>query len=196
MTALSVAVTVIFLSISYYLRGLKPSVVWVQLSFSEVQFRQLLSRWTPDDLRRFRRHFAADYLFIFAYGVMGYASGAKVLDSTLAGPPRLAAARPGQAVVKSGRTTGVTRGLVTAIRVNGVQVNYGTRQNPIIATFDGTIQIAGNAGAGFIAPGDSGSVILDANTGEAVALLFAGDGVTTSACDLTAACTRFGVVPA
>ena len=110
--------------------------------------------------------------------------------------PSLAAPRPGRAVTKAGRTTGVTKGLITAIRVNGVQVDYGTPQNPLIGTFDGCVEVIGQGGAAFSAPGDSGSVILDAQTGECVALLFAGDGVTTTACDVTAACTRFGVAPA
>lgn len=40
--------------------------------------------------------------------------------------PVIAVPQPGMAVIKSGRTTGVTRGRVTAVGVNGVQVNYGT----------------------------------------------------------------------
>jgi hypothetical protein len=108
--------------------------------------------------------------------------------------PQLLAPRPGMTVTKAGRTTGVTTGTVRAIRVRGVQVNYGTRQNPIIATFDNAITITGTAGA-FSNPGDSGSVILDQATGRPVALLFAGDGVTTTACDVAAACARFSVLP-
>ncbi len=109
--------------------------------------------------------------------------------------PQLLAARPGMEVTKAGRTTGVTRGRIRAIRVRGVQVNYGTRQNPIIATFDNAITITGAGSAPFSNPGDSGSVILDERSGRPVALLFAGDGVTTTACDVAAACTRFSVRP-
>src|SRR6185295_5755963 len=57
--------------------------------------------------------------------------------------PQLLAPRPGMTVTKAGRTTGVTRGTIRAIRVRGVLVNYGTRQNPIIATFDNAITITG-----------------------------------------------------
>src|SRR5205807_10332822 len=89
--------------------------------------------------------------------------------------PQLLAPRPGMAVTKAGRTTGVTTGTIRAIRVRGVQVNYGTQQNPIIATFDNAITITGAAGAAFSNPGDSGSVILDQQSGRPVALLFAGD---------------------
>lgn len=109
--------------------------------------------------------------------------------------PQLLAARPGMAVTKAGRTTGVTTGVVRAIRVRGVQVNYGTRQNPIIGTFDNAIQITNPNGPAFSMPGDSGSVILDAETKRPVALLFAGNGPSTTACDITAACNRFNVRP-
>jgi hypothetical protein len=109
--------------------------------------------------------------------------------------PQLLAPRPGMAVTKAGRTTGVTTGTIRAIRVRGVQVNYGTRQQPIIGTFDNAITITGSGGAAFSNPGDSGSVILDASSGRPVALLFAGDSLTTTACDLATACSRFNVLP-
>lgn len=109
--------------------------------------------------------------------------------------PKLLAPRPGTVVTKAGRTTGVTSGTIRAIRVRGVQVNYGTRQNPIITTFDNAITITGAGGTPFSNPGDSGSVILDKQSGRPVALLFAGDGATTTACDLAAACARFSVRP-
>jgi hypothetical protein len=108
---------------------------------------------------------------------------------------RLGAAVPGMQVTKSGRTTGVTTGVVTAIHVNSVQINYGNQANPRIAVFDDTIQIRGDAGAPFSLPGDSGSVILERSTGDAVALLFAGDGRTTTACDLGGVCRQFQVIP-
>lgn len=109
--------------------------------------------------------------------------------------PQLLAPRPNMQVTKSGRTTGVTKGVITAIRVNGITVNYGTRQSPIIATFDNCIQIAGSLGQSFSRPGDSGSAIIDQSSGRPVALLFAGDSISTTACDLAAVCTRFNVVP-
>lgn len=109
--------------------------------------------------------------------------------------PQLLAPRPGMRVTKAGRTTGVTTGTIRAIRVRGVLVNYGTRQNPIIATFDNAITITGTGGAPFSNPGDSGSVILDQQSGRPVALLFAGDSTTTTACDVAAACSRFNVRP-
>jgi hypothetical protein len=71
--------------------------------------------------------------------------------------PKVAVALPGMRVIKSGRTTGVTTGVVTATRVNGVQVNYGTRISPRIATYNDTIQIVCDVdGKPFSLPGDSG----------------------------------------
>ena len=109
--------------------------------------------------------------------------------------PQLLAPLPGMTVTKAGRTTGVTTGTIRAIRVRGVQVNYGTRQNPIMATFDNAITITGAGGTPFSNPGDSGSVILDQQSGRPVALLFAGDMTTTTACDVAVACNRFNVRP-
>src|SRR5262249_17003335 len=109
--------------------------------------------------------------------------------------PQLLAPVPGMRVTKAGRTTGVTTGIIRAIRVPGVQVNYGTQQQPHIATFDNAITIVGDGGRPFSNPGDSGSVILDVETGRPVALLFAGDSRTTTACDIAAACRRFNVRP-
>lgn len=108
--------------------------------------------------------------------------------------PTLASPVPGMRVIKSGRTTGVTTGTITATGVNSVQVNYGTRTSPRIATFNDTIEIVGDERP-FSAPGDSGSVILDRDTGRPVALLFAGDGRTTTACDIGGVCRRFQALP-
>lgn len=109
---------------------------------------------------------------------------------------QVAAPVPGMRVIKSGRTSGVTRGTITATHVNGTQVNYAEQgQPPRIATYIETIEIAGDGGP-FSRPGDSGSVILEEATGRPVALLFAGDGVTTTACDFGALCTRLRALPA
>jgi hypothetical protein len=109
--------------------------------------------------------------------------------------PRLLAPVPGMRVIKSGRTTGVTTGVIMATGVNNVQINYGTRTAPRIATFNDTIELVGDNGP-FSAPGDSGSVILERNSGRPVALLFAGDGRTTTACDLGGVCRQFQALPA
>lgn len=71
-------------------------------------------------------------------------------------------------VWKIGRTTGFTEGVITAVEVDQVTVDY----NGMLSTFDGQIEIAGIGGA-FSAGGDSGSCILNGHN-EGVGLLFAG----------------------
>jgi hypothetical protein len=80
-----------------------------------------------------------------------------------------AAADEVEAVIKQGRTTGLTRGRVSAIEVDGVVVSFsaGTLR------FDDQIEISG-AGEAFSAGGDSGSLIVEEATNRGVALLFAG----------------------
>jgi hypothetical protein len=109
--------------------------------------------------------------------------------------PIVSTAVPGMAVIKSGRTTGVTTGTITGTRVNDVQVNYGTRSSPRIAVFNDTIVIVGDGGKPFGDVGDSGSVILDRDSGRPVALLFAVDGHSTTACDLGGVCRQLQVLP-
>lgn len=76
---------------------------------------------------------------------------------------------PGAVVAKVGRTTGATRGVVTAIELDDVVVSYERGD----FSFDRQIEIEGAADGPFSAGGDSGSVIVDEN-GLACALLFAG----------------------
>lgn len=73
-------------------------------------------------------------------------------------------------VRKSGRTTGLTVGKITLLEAT-VSVNYGGGK---MATFENQI-ITG----GMSAPGDSGSLLVDANAGLAVGLLFAGSEIIT-----------------
>ncbi|MDP9380175.1 MAG: S1 family peptidase [Chloroflexota bacterium] len=111
-------------------------------------------------------------------------------------PSRVVPPVPGMRVVKAGRTTGITRGLVTATNVDGVQVNYGTYQAPRLAVFNETIEIASpDEDTPFSMPGDSGSVVVEEATGHPVALLFAGDGRHTTTCDLGALCRQLRAWP-
>ncbi|MEJ5945088.1 hypothetical protein WDZ17_07230 [Pseudokineococcus basanitobsidens] len=72
-------------------------------------------------------------------------------------------------VEKVGRTTGLTRGVVTAVELDGVAVGYPAG----VLTFDDQVEVSGTDGA-FSAGGDSGSLVYDPATGAAVGLLFAG----------------------
>lgn len=76
----------------------------------------------------------------------------------------------GMAVRKMGRTTGYTTDVINTIEAT-VSVNYGPGQ---VATFENQF-VAGPMSAG----GDSGSLIVAANSQEAVGLLFAGSTQTT-----------------
>ncbi|MDC7788293.1 hypothetical protein PQJ75_21055 [Rhodoplanes sp. TEM] len=86
----------------------------------------------------------------------------------LAGP-RVAPLLPGVEVAKLGRTTGTTRGRVTAIELDNVVVDYDAGA----LSFDDQIEIESTGRGPFSAGGDSGSLILDRD-GRGCALLFAG----------------------
>jgi hypothetical protein len=75
----------------------------------------------------------------------------------------------GDFVYKVGRTTGSTRGRVTAFDVDNVVVAYDAGN----LRFDNQIEIEGTGRTSFSDGGDSGSLIVDESM-QAVALLFAG----------------------
>ena len=78
-------------------------------------------------------------------------------------------------VIKRGRTTGVRRGFVSAFELDGVRIDYGTPTDPAIVNFDGQIEIVGSPPRrAFSAPGDSGSFIIDRDSMQVYALLYAG----------------------
>ncbi len=78
----------------------------------------------------------------------------------------------GDRVRKVGRTTGVTEGVVTAIEVDRLVVDFEIG----LLRFDGQIEIEGTGSEAFSAGGDSGSLIVDEH-GFACGLLFAGSDV-------------------
>ena len=75
----------------------------------------------------------------------------------------------GEIVYKVGRTTGATKGRVTAFDLDNVVVNFDIGN----LRFDGQIEIEGVGTKPFSDGGDSGSLIVNSRM-EAVALLFAG----------------------
>jgi len=83
--------------------------------------------------------------------------------------------RIGQQVIKSGRTTGVTRGQIVGLN-STTRVNYGEGT----ATFVDQIILKNNQGRDMSAGGDSGSLILTDDM-RPLCLLFAGGGGTTIA---------------
>jgi hypothetical protein len=83
-------------------------------------------------------------------------------------------------VAKSGRTSGLTCGSISATNVT-VQVQYENScgsNSTFLVTYNNQVEIDSTT---FSSPGDSGSLIVDANTAEPVALLFAGDDSSTIA---------------
>lgn len=90
-------------------------------------------------------------------------------------------------VRKSGRTTGLTEGVVRAVRfdVFGIQYEQG------LVRVDDVIVIEG-VSSSFSKPGDSGSAIIDPQ-GRVIALLFAGSDVVTYAIPIGRILRRFKV---
>lgn len=84
--------------------------------------------------------------------------------------------RGAEEVEKIGRTTGLTRGRVTAIELDDVVVGYGEKLGEL--SFDNQIEVEGLGSGPFSRGGDSGSLVYLAEGGEgvgtAIGLLFAG----------------------
>lgn len=65
------ATVVLTLALYVQLRSVKPPVNRAQLTFSEAGFRDVVRRWSPEQLARVQRHFALDYAYLVAYGGLG-----------------------------------------------------------------------------------------------------------------------------
>lgn len=102
----------------------------------------------------------------------------------LPSPSGTAGAKVGDAVFKVGRTTGLTRGTITAVGTVVGPIPY----DPGNCWFQNQVEIKGDNGTLFSDHGDSGSVVLK-TTGEVVALLYAGNGTHTYACPIDAVLT-------
>lgn len=75
-------------------------------------------------------------------------------------------------VFKIGRTTGLTRGFISAVEIDDLAVDYDMGE----IMFDDQIEIVPSGNKPFSLGGDSGSLIIDED-GRAVALLFCGNDV-------------------
>jgi hypothetical protein len=82
-----------------------------------------------------------------------------------------APAEGGEEVEKIGRTTGTTRGRVTAIELDGVVVGYGEELGEL--SFDNQIEVESTSASPFSRGGDSGALVYRTD-GVALGLLFAG----------------------
>jgi hypothetical protein len=85
-------------------------------------------------------------------------------------------------VAKSGRTTGLTCSKVSVINLDNVQVDYspscGSTATAFTVTYNNQIDIVSST---FSGAGDSGSLVVDAQTAQPVGLLFAGTSTDTVA---------------
>lgn len=111
-----------------------------------------------------------------------YMGWTEALPGRVTGQRRLEVADLGTTVAKVGRTTGVTRGLVTQVEIDRLMVNMGTQSSPRHASFSDQFEVVAPDGP-FSLGGDSGSVIID-EEGHACGLLFAG-GPDEEGTDLT-----------
>ena len=89
---------------------------------------------------------------------------------------QMGTAMPGEVVVKSGATTGVTAGTITAVNVT-VHHSLGTTCVPPYVDLTDQIVIQASSPVFFDAGGDSGSAILDAATHQPIGLLWGGAAV-------------------
>jgi len=92
-------------------------------------------------------------------------------------------------VIKNGRTTQATQGVITAIGVNNVRVRYTAG----VALFNNQVFIQGIGSRPFSQGGDSGSVIVSAGTRQPVALLFAGSASHTIANPIASVVSALGI---
>ena len=95
-------------------------------------------------------------------------------------PPASTVAAPtvGMPVAKSGRTTGLQCAAISEINVDNVKVQYQTScgsSSTFTVTFNNQVVIES---ATFGSAGDSGSLIVEADTAQPTALLFGGDSTT------------------
>jgi S1-C subfamily serine protease len=103
--------------------------------------------------------------------------GTDTLEATLNMPVR-----------KEGRTTGLRLGTVVGLSAD-IRVRYGSRQ----ASFVNQIQIQGRFPNTFSEPGDSGSLVVEANTIQPVGLLFSGGSSFTFANPITKVMTALNI---
>lgn len=100
----------------------------------------------------------------------------------LPNPHLIGTPRVGDKVFKVGRTTGLTRGTITAVGTTVGPIAYA----PGNCWFQNQVEIVGDNGSMFSDHGDSGSAVVS-TTGQVIALLYAGNGTHTYACPISTA---------
>lgn len=82
---LGIASVVTLVCIGVYLGRLRPSLVRLQLTFSPQAFHRVVGRWSADQQRRVRKHYAADYVLIALYSACGWSLWASLSPLGAAG---------------------------------------------------------------------------------------------------------------
>jgi hypothetical protein len=62
----------LFAGLAWYLSPLKPGVVALQFAFTPRAFGDIIHRWSPEDLQRYRRHLPVDFILLASYGLFGF----------------------------------------------------------------------------------------------------------------------------
>ena len=124
---------------------------------------------------------------ILDLGPVGATSIAAAPPSATIGVPSL-----GEAVGKSGRTTGLTCSTIQSLNLT-ILVNYdascGAASPAFTAYFTNQVTISGGA---FSAGGDSGSLVVDTGTSRAIGLLYGGNSTSTVANPIQDVIKAFG----
>jgi len=113
-----------------------------------------------------------------------YPGWTEALPGNVKGFRELGPSDLGLRVLKAGRTTGITRGRITQVKVDRLSVNMGSDSRPKWADFSNQVEVLGDDGKLFSDGGDSGSLIVD-EQGYARALLFAGGADSETGEDVT-----------
>jgi hypothetical protein len=108
----------------------------------------------------------------------------------------LRSAEEGMQVIKSGRTTGVTCGIVCSTKTKDVTINFATGNSGCFGRFQGAICIRSISDKPFSDKGDSGSIVVDLESGFPVAMLMGATEDSYWACDLNQVCSDLHVCPA
>lgn len=67
----------LFVAMAIYTSPLEPSIPVIQLTFTEAAFQSVMNAWRPEDVVRFKYHFAVDFPFLLCYGAFGYAASTR-----------------------------------------------------------------------------------------------------------------------
>lgn len=88
--ALGLAALLLFIAIGVHLAPLRPSLLCLQLSFTQAAFEGVLEQWQPRGVALYRSHLPADFVLLGLYGAFGYVYGSRITASHAIG--RLTAA--------------------------------------------------------------------------------------------------------